>query len=410
MAKRIGIIGAGTGGLHLGLRLRQHDVDATIITDRRPEEFRNGRLMNTVAHHGITVQRETDMGVNHWPVQEHGYFGHYHSFAGEHPLRFFGEFRSPSRAVDYRIYTPALMNNFEQRGGVLEYRQIREEDIPDLCSRFDLLVVCVGKNALSTMFGPDPSVPAFQKPLRQLCAGLYRGVADTEPRAVTFSVSPGHGEMIEIPMQSFEGRVTALLFENIAGGDLEELARFPVATDPKGFRELVLRKLRSHHAATFERVKESEFDLCGLLDVLQGAVVPTVRTGFQEIAAGKFAIALGDFHVTVDPVIGQGANMASHSAWVLAEAVASAEVFDRAFCERVDAERKPRILSAFHWTNFMLQPPSQEFLGFVFAMSQNKALCDEFTHNFSYPEQQWEHLKTPDRIAAWSNAKVSGAA
>ncbi|MFD2272594.1 hypothetical protein ACFS07_19445 [Undibacterium arcticum] len=31
MNKRIGIIGAGTAGLHLGLFLRQHDVDVTIF-------------------------------------------------------------------------------------------------------------------------------------------------------------------------------------------------------------------------------------------------------------------------------------------------------------------------------------------------------------------------------------------
>ncbi len=35
MNKRIGIIGAGTAGLQLGLFLRQHGIETTIYTDRR---------------------------------------------------------------------------------------------------------------------------------------------------------------------------------------------------------------------------------------------------------------------------------------------------------------------------------------------------------------------------------------
>ena len=44
MSKQIGIIGAGTAGLHLGLYLRQHGVGATIITDRAPEAYVGARL------------------------------------------------------------------------------------------------------------------------------------------------------------------------------------------------------------------------------------------------------------------------------------------------------------------------------------------------------------------------------
>ena len=407
MTKRIGILGAGTAGLHLGLLLRQQGVDATIITDRKGEDYRASRLQNTVAHHSITIAREEKLGVNHWPVDEYGYFCHYHNFGGEHPLYFRGDFGSPSRAVDYRVYLPALMNDFEQRGGRIEYRHVAEEEIQRLCTLFDLLVVCTGKTALGRLFDRDPNFPAIDKPLRYLSAGLYTGISSTEPRAVTFSVSPGHGEMIEIPTLSFGGMVTALLFENIAGGDLEELAHLPYSENPRAFRETVLNKLRLHHTATYERVNHQEFDLCGPNDLLQGAITPTVRRGYCELAGGKFAIALGDFHVTVDPVVGQGANLASHAAWVLGEAIVREEQFDLAFCERVDRARRERILGAFRWTNFMLQPPSPEFLRLVLAMSQNRALCDEFTDNFNYPERQWHRLESPDSIRAWLQASAS---
>ena len=64
MARHIGIVGAGIAGLHLALYLQKHGVDATLITDRAPEDYRNSRLLNTVAHHHVTVAREDYLGVN----------------------------------------------------------------------------------------------------------------------------------------------------------------------------------------------------------------------------------------------------------------------------------------------------------------------------------------------------------
>jgi 2-polyprenyl-6-methoxyphenol hydroxylase-like FAD-dependent oxidoreductase len=40
MKREIGIVGAGVAGLHLALYLQKHGVDATIITDREPREYR----------------------------------------------------------------------------------------------------------------------------------------------------------------------------------------------------------------------------------------------------------------------------------------------------------------------------------------------------------------------------------
>ena len=79
MKKRIAIVGAGTAGLQLGLFLRQHDVDVTLYTDRRPDEYGQARLLNTVAHHAVTVEREKALDINTWPSEQYGYFGHYYN-------------------------------------------------------------------------------------------------------------------------------------------------------------------------------------------------------------------------------------------------------------------------------------------------------------------------------------------
>ena len=63
MKRTIGIVGAGIGGLHLALYLQKHGVEATIITDRAPDDYRNSRLLNTVAHHHVTIAREAYLGI-----------------------------------------------------------------------------------------------------------------------------------------------------------------------------------------------------------------------------------------------------------------------------------------------------------------------------------------------------------
>lgn len=311
MTKHIGIVGAGTAGLHLGIYLRKHDIEVTIFTDRAPDEYPGMRLLNTVAHHSVTVEREDRLGINHWPSDQYGYFGHYYYVGGPQPLKFYGDLKAPSRAVDYRIYQPRLMEDFLDLGGKIEYKQLGADDIPGVAARFDLLVVCTGKGPLGQMFQHEAAHSPFERPQRALCVGLFKGIKEAPIRAVTMTFSPGHGEMIEIPTLSFGGMVTALVMENIPGGDMEILAKTKYDDNPRAFLDLLLARLRTHHPTVAERIDEKEFDLADSpLDILQGGVTPTVRKSHVMLDGGKMAIALGDVQAVVDPVLGQGANMA----------------------------------------------------------------------------------------------------
>ncbi|MGJ5205190.1 styrene monooxygenase subunit StyA [Bradyrhizobium sp. HKCCYLR20261] len=415
MDKSIGIVGAGIGGLHLALYLQKHGIQATVLTDREPEQYAATRLMNTVAHHGITVARENELGVNHWDDPEFVYHHHDHffNFPGS-PLLFRGAFKQPSRAVDYRIYLPALMKDFEDRGGTIEYASIQDDDIPALVARFDLLVVSTGKGALGRMFNHRPELSPYSQPQRLLCVGLYDGVdhgspGGDDPRGVTLSVSPGHGEMIVIPTLTFGGMKTALLMENIPGGDMADLVSLNYDADPAGFRQTMLDKLEKHHPHTYNKIDTHRFDLQPL-DLLQGAVVPTVRRSSVSFDDGKIAIALGDVHSVVDPMMGQGANMASYAAFELGKAIVEAVAFDDRFVETVDRARENRVIAAARWTNLMLQPPSEAMGRLIFTMAQNRALCDEFTDNFNYPERQWDRLASDRRIHAWIDERTPLAA
>jgi 2-polyprenyl-6-methoxyphenol hydroxylase-like FAD-dependent oxidoreductase len=410
MSKSIGIIGAGVGGLHLALYLQKHGVQPTIITDRAPDQYGNVRLLNTVAHHAVTVAREIELGVNHWDNPDWIYHHHDHFFGFPEPLQFRGRFTSPSRAVDYRLYLPRLMEDFLARGGTIEYNSIQDDDVPALAGRFDLLVVSTGKGALGRMFAYRPEHSPYTQPQRLLCVGLYDGVTHEGPRGVTLSVSAGHGEMIVIPTLSHGGMKTALLMENIPGGDMAELVSLSYDDNPAAFRQTILDKLEKHHSSTYDRIDTHRFDLAAPLDLLQGAVVPTVRQTSVAFDNGRYAIALGDVHSVVDPMMGQGANIASYSAFVLGKAIVETDVFDARFCEQVDQARENRVLAASRWTNLMLQPPTDAIGRMIFTMAENQALCDEFTENFNYPERQWDNLASERRTHAWIDRHLSLAA
>lgn len=397
----VGIVGAGVAGLHLALYLQQKGIFATIITDREPEEYRKAPLLNTVAHHNTTLERESALGVNHWTDPGDHYYYHDHWLNVPEPLHFAGHFEKPSRAVDYRIYLPTLMTDFMERGGSIEYRRIGEDDIKPLADRFDLLVVAAGKGPLGAMFDRDPAESPFQEPQRRLSCGLYTGVAHPAPKNVTISITPGAGELLVIPTVTFDGIGTALLFENLPGTVLEATVTTKYKEDPAAFRQVILDALEKFHPGVYDRVDIAKFDLCQPVDILQGGVVPTVRKTHVHLGNGKFAVALGDVHMTVDPVNGQGANIASYAAFRMGKEIVNAPVLDRRFIERVDLARKDRCLGAARWTNLMMDPPTEELQMLFGAMSKNQALCDEFTENFNRPERQWDNLASPERIRLW---------
>jgi 2-polyprenyl-6-methoxyphenol hydroxylase-like FAD-dependent oxidoreductase len=186
----------------------------------------------------------------------------------------------------------------------------------------------------------------------------------------------------------------------VPGGELEPLAHVRYDDDPAAYDRLVLDALRTYYPMAAERVDPDSFGLWSGRDLLQGALTPIVREDYARLSSGRYALAMGDAHTVVDPMMGQGANSASYSAWTIGEAIVSDHVYDERFCQRVARRREGFVHGVSDWTNLMLNPPPhvQEFLG---AMSQDKALCDEFTTNFNDPERQVDILATPERTHAY---------
>src|ERR1700722_3321775 len=133
-------IGSGVAGLHLALLLQKQGIPVTIYSDKTAAQLASGRMLNTVAHHNTTVKREQALGGDHWNLASYRSFCPHPYIGGSPPLSFPGSFGAPSRAIDYRVYLPRLLADFEERGG--DFRpglQASPEEIVRLSEAHDLV-------------------------------------------------------------------------------------------------------------------------------------------------------------------------------------------------------------------------------------------------------------------------------
>src|SRR5262249_47971647 len=152
-----------------------------------------------------------------------------------------------------------LLEDFSLRGGRVIIDTFQAEDLDALAAQYDLLVVASGRASLSSVFPRVAELSPFSSPQRLAIAGLYRGVAYSEPRALEVIVSPGSGEILVVPMQSFEPGVTGIAVLIAAGGQFEPLRRLRYDRAPAVFSAAVLAVLRAHAPAVYDRIETRRF-------------------------------------------------------------------------------------------------------------------------------------------------------
>ena len=155
---RIGIVGAGVAGLHLGLYLRQQGIETTLYAEKTPGQEFGGRIPALVARVGHTRERERKLGVNHWDGGNNE-FAHLNVYVGgEQPMSFSGTATQPLIAVDMRIYLGRLQEDFVARGGRVVAGAVQASDLERLSEEHDLLVVASGRASLTDVFPDRKSV------------------------------------------------------------------------------------------------------------------------------------------------------------------------------------------------------------------------------------------------------------
>ncbi|MFC4466816.1 styrene monooxygenase/indole monooxygenase family protein [Streptomyces xiangluensis] len=400
MVPDIGIVGAGVAGMHLGVLLRRGDIDVTVYADRSADELARSRLLNAVMHHQGTLDREKRLGVGHWDGDRLGWRHRYQNVHGPDDARYSAAVPGASLALDYRVYLPALMADFEQLGGRLVVRPVQLDELDAVSRRHDLLVVATGRGGMQLLFPVRADVAQRAGAGRTICAALVTGVSRPDPEGVTLSHAVGVGELIEFPLLTAQGMVTALLFESLPGGPADDLAGLSPAADQKTFDARLLSALESHYPATHERVDARSFESVSPQDTLQGAVAPVMRQDFARLTDGRPVIALGDAHVLIDPLTGQGANIASYSAEVLGEAIIDDLGFDDHFCRRVAARREHVLRAAFEWTNLALDAPAH-LLNLHRAAVSSTDLASDLARRHPDPDLMWRTVATEQRVARY---------
>lgn len=395
----IGIVGAGISGLHLALRLQQAGVTTTLYAERGPDELAAGPPPNLAVRFEHTRARERQLGVAPWDSPEYGMYGAGFSALGDPPLGFWGSLRRPGSAVDFRVYLPRLMADYTDRGGTLEITPASAETVARLGERHDLVVVASGRSSVTELFPRDPARSPHAAPQRRITAGLFHGIAPDPRNGLHFQLCPGVGEIFSIRLLTTQGPVVGVNIEAIPGGPLAHLAELPVGRE---LDRAVLAAFAEHAPGLRDRIDEREFGLASPNDLLRGGVTPTVRTGWAALPDNGYAIAVGDAWVVNDPVTGQGANLASHSAFVLAEAItADGPPYDEAFCRKAEQRMWEVARPVTEWTNAFLEPPPPHAVEILAAAGEDQRVADAFIENFNDPVAQWNALATPEGAEAW---------
>lgn len=130
------------------------------------------------------------------------------------------------------------------------------------------------------------------------------------------------------------------------------------------FESTVLGLLRDYAPSVYARVDPARFAVARPLDIGYAAITPTVRRGYARLSNGRTILALGDAHITMDPVTGQGANKASHAAFVAGAAICEATTFDEDFCARVTQQMCEYALPVSDACNARLVAPPQHVVVF----------------------------------------------
>lgn len=399
----IGIVGTGISGVQLTLFLQQAGIDTVLYAERTPEEIRSSKLANTVVRFAQTRDRERSVGVDSWDFLDDGWGMTCADLwiKGRPPLTLHGDLDRPASVVDFRIYCSELIETYEKRGGTVVFGPVTVEQLSGYSEAHALTVVATGARALTALFPRLPDRSPYEVPQRLLMAGLFHGIEQTNPVGLSFNISPDAGEIFQAAYYSFDGRVANMLFEAVPGGPLAAAATDDYSADSRAFEGMLLEMLAEHAPAIRERVVTNEFALTRPLDLLQGSITPTARRGYTKLASGRFAVAVGDTWVQNDPINGQGANMGSYCARVMADAIAGSSVYDEAFCARVEDEMWEYGSAVTQWSNAALQPPPPHLIGVFVAAAQNKQVADALVNGFTDPRTQWSRLASPAAAEAF---------
>ncbi|MFQ5776690.1 MAG: styrene monooxygenase/indole monooxygenase family protein [Terriglobia bacterium] len=400
--RKIAIIGGGQSGLQLALGLQQAKYDVTVVSDRTPQEIREGRVTSSQFMFHDSLQNERELGINFWEEACPNTEGIAFSIPGPDGSRaLFWEAKLAhyGQSVDQRVKFSGWMEEFAKRGGDVVSREAGVQDLEEYAKSHDLVLVAAGKGEISHLFQRDVENSPFATPMRALALTYVKNMVPRQPfSAVAFSLIPQVGEYFVFPALTVNGACEIMVFEGISEGPMDcwRDVRTPEQHLQRS-KEILERWL------PWEAERCQHIELTDDNGILAGRFPPTVRKPICQLPSGGVALGMGDVVVLNDPITGQGSNTASKAAKIYLERIL--ERGDRPF----DTEWMQETFDRFweyarwvaKWTNSLLVPSQPHVLDLMGAATHIPRLASRIANGFNHPPNfapWWFEPKEADRL------------
>jgi flavin-dependent dehydrogenase len=384
--RKIAIVGGGQSGLQLALGLLQQRYEVTVVSNRTPEQIRNGRVSSSQFMFHDSLQNERDLGINFWEKKCPPTEGIAFSVPGPDGSRaLFWEAKLDryGQSVDQRVKFAGWLEEFAKRGGKVVYEDAGVQELEKYATAHDLLIVAAGKGEVARLFETNTGYSPFSTPMRALALTYVKNMVPRKSfTAVAFSLIPGVGEYFVFPALTTSGLCEIMVFEGVPGGPMDCWADVKTPEQHLQRSKEILQKF-----LPWEEERCRDIELTDALGTLAGKFPPTVRKPICKLPSGRLVLGMGDVVVLNDPITGQGSNTASKAAKVYLNSILERrdKPFDAAWMQQTFDSFWDYARWVVRWTNSMLTPPPPYILQLMGAASQIPALAGRIANGFNNP-------------------------
>lgn len=396
--RRITIVGGGQAGLPLAFGLLEQGYEVTIVSNRTPDDIRNGKVMSSQCMFEPSLQIERELKINHWESVCPDIEGISFSVVDPEKNRLkLIEWSSPlsnaAQAIDQRIKMPAWLEKFSSCGGKVIIQDVGINELEILTQENDLVILAAGKGEVVNLFEVDKARSYFEKPQRSLALTYVHGLEPSSFPSISFNLLPGVGEYFVFPALTLSGPCHIMVFEGIPGGPLD------VWKDIRTPQEhLEASKSILNNYLPLEAERADNIELTDSKGFLSGSFTPTVRKPVLTLPSGRLVFGLGDALVTNDPITGQGSNNAIKASKIYLDSIVErgGKAYSREWMEQTFELFWRYAYWVVKWTNSLLVPPPQHVLNLLTSAAESPALASVITNGFNNP---------PDLYPLWDDAE-----
>lgn len=391
------IVGAGQAGLMVGIGLLDAGHAVRMVSNRTPEQLRDGKVMSSQCMFGAALAREAELGLDLWrdecpPVE--GISMSIPDGQGGKAISWDARLDVTAESVDQRVKMPRWMEEFAKRGGDLVLHDASIADLESYAADSDLVIVAAGKGEIAGMFERDAVRSTFDKPQRALALTYVNGMVPREPfSAVSFNLIPGVGEYFVFPALTTTGPCEIMVFEGVPGGPMDCWGDVQTPEQHLARSKEILAKFTPWE---YERCLDVE--LTDDNGILAGRFPPTVRKPVATLPSGKKVLGLADVVVLNDPITGQGSNNASKCAAVYLQSILERGdgPFDEAWMQTTFERYWDVARYVAAWTNALLTPPPPHALELIGAAMHYPRIARRFVNGFDEPRDFSLWFMDPD--------------